>query len=115
METVFPDLDFDPLVIHLRPVMDVTDDQFYEFCRLNRDWQIERNADGDILVMPPAGGESGSRNAELITQLRTWAKRDGSGVAFDASTRFRLPNHANRSPDAAWVRKTRLQPLTPEQ
>ena len=115
MSTLLEDRDLQPMVIHLRPVVHMTDDEFFDFCRVNRDWRIERNAEGDVLIMPPAGGESGSRNAELITQLRVWAKRDSSGVAFDSSTGFRLPDTATRGPDAAWVRKTRLRTLAPEQ
>jgi len=101
--------------LRLPAVVDLRNDQFFEFCQLNRDWQIERTAEGDILIMAPAGGETGSRSAELITQLRAWAKCDKTGVAFDSSTGFELPNGATRSPDAAWVRKTRLRTLTAEQ
>ena len=65
--------------------------------------------------MTPAGGESGRRNAEVVHQLVTWAKQDGTGIVFDASAGFTLPNHAVRSPDAAWVLRARLAPLTREQ
>src|SRR5437667_8898318 len=93
-----------PLVLHLRPAIDMTDEQFYEFCRMNREVRIERAADGDLLIMAPSGGRTGDRNAEITFQLRQWAKRDGQGVTFDSSTGFRLPNGAIRAPDAAWVR-----------
>ena len=43
-----------------------------------------------------------------------WAKRDGRGVAFDSSAGFRLPNGAVRSPDAAWVQRSRLDVLDDE-
>jgi Uma2 family endonuclease len=65
--------------------------------------------------MPPTGGETGKRNAELIVQLGVWAKRDGTGSTFDSSTGFRLPNTAVRSPDASWIRQSRLEHLTPEE
>lgn len=65
--------------------------------------------------MPPAGGETGEQNAEITIQLGLWAKRDGEGTTFDSSTGFRLPNGAVRSPDAAWVRRSRLNTLSPEQ
>lgn len=85
-----------PLVVHLRPAVDMTDEQFFEFCRINRDLRIERTTDGDLVIMAPAGGRTGDRNAEITMQLRQWAKRDGQGVAFDSSTGFRLPS-ASRS------------------
>jgi Uma2 family endonuclease len=100
-----------PLIIHVQPVFDLTDDQFFEFCQINRDLRIERNAHGELIVMPPTGGATSEQKAEITMQLRAWAKRDGSGVAFDSSGGFLLPNGAVRSPDAAWMSRARLAPL----
>ncbi len=99
-------------VLHFQPVIEVSDEEFYAFCRLNRDVCIERNAQGDVIIMPPAGGETSERNAEITMQLRFWAKGDGTGASFDSSGGFRLPNGAVRSPDAAWIEHTRLNALS---
>lgn len=115
MTTMEVSVGHQPLVLHTRPVFDMSDELFFDFCQTNREWRIERNAEGEILVMPPAGGETSSRNALLTTILTTWASQDGTGVAFDSSAGFDLPNGATRSPDAAWIRTSRLTPLTPEQ
>ena len=104
-----------PLIVTLRPVLDLTDDQLFEFCQINRDLRIERSAHGELIVMPPTGGKTSEQNAEITMQLRAWSKRDGSGTTFDSSGGFLLPNTAVRSPDAAWVRKSRLAPLSAEQ
>jgi Uma2 family endonuclease len=104
-----------PLVIRLRPVLDMTDDQFFEFCQLNRDLRIERTAQGELEIMPPAGWKTGSRNMEIAVQLGLWAKQDGTGVATDSSAGFKLPNGATRSPDAAWISHARLAAATEEQ
>jgi len=104
-----------PLVLRLRPVLDLSEDQFFDLCQLNGDIRIERNAQGELLLMPPAGGGTGGRNAEITRQLGNWAKRDGTGVAFDSSTGFTLPNTATRSPDAAWVPRPRLEQLSAAQ
>ena len=104
-----------PVVLHTRPALDMDEQQFFEFCRLNEDWRIERAAEGDLEIMPPTVGETGSRNLNLALQLGAWTELDGSGVAFDSSTGFTLPNGAVRSPDIAWVRRERLADLTPEQ
>jgi Uma2 family endonuclease len=93
----------------------MTEEQFFEFCIRNANLQIERTAQGEILVMPPACGESGYRNSEITTQLANWTRLDGRGLAFDSSTGFILPSGAVRAPDAAWVRKDWLQTLTKEQ
>ena len=108
----FRSFDYLPLTVQLRPVIELTDDQFYEFAQLNRDLRIERTAQGELVIMPPTGGETGQRNVEITVQLGVWAKRDGTGITFDSSTGFRLPNGATRSPDAAWVRREHLATLS---
>jgi Uma2 family endonuclease len=96
------------VTIHLRSALNLTDEQFFRLCQLNRDLRLERTAQGDLIVMPPTGWMTGDRNGEITMQLRRWVKRDGSGVATDSSAGFKLPNGAERSPDAAWVLRSRL-------
>jgi Uma2 family endonuclease len=103
------------ITLRLSPAIEITDDEFFAFCQLNRDLRFERTAEGDIIVMAPTGGETGNRNADITAQLVTWTKRDGTGAAFDSSTGFKLPNGADRSPDGSWVRKSRLAALTHKQ
>lgn len=91
---------------------DWTEDEFFDFCRANRELRIERSAEGEIIVMSPAGGRSGYQSGDVFGQLRAWALKDGTGVAFDSSTGFRLPNGGMRAPDAAWVQLARLQELS---
>ncbi len=93
------------------PALDMDREQFFQFCQLNGDVRIERNAGGSIEVMAPAGGETGARNGFLIAALHRWTEDDGTGVAFDSSTGFELPNRAVRAPDAAWVLRSRLARL----
>lgn len=92
--------------------IELTNEQFYQLCINNRDLHIERNANGDLVIMPPMGGETGNRNGRLIQQLFNWSDSDGTGIAFDSSTGFILPNGANRSPDASWIPLTKWNALT---
>src|SRR5215471_14293484 len=78
--------------IRLAPLVQLEDDQLFDFCQLNRDLRIERDATGVLVLMAPAGGASSARNLELSRQLANWSDRDGSGVAFDSSAGFILPN-----------------------
>ncbi len=103
------------VVIHWPPLLNLVNEQFFEFCQANKELRIERTALGDCEIMAPTGGETGWRNLSLAAQLYNWAERDGSGVAFDSSTGFTLPNGAIRSPDVSWVKRTRLAVLTPKQ
>ena len=103
------------VLLRLPPDLHLTDDQFYEFCRLNRELRIERTAQGGLVIMTPAGGDTSAKNAEITIQLGLWAKRDGTGRIFDSSGGFLLPNGATRSPDASWVRNDRLAALTAEE
>ena len=100
------------LFLALPPVVRLDDDQFYELCRLNRELRIERAAGGGLSIMPPAGGDTSRRNAEIVRQLGNWTRRDGTGISFDSSCGFLLPNGAIRSPDASWVLRERLNALT---
>jgi len=103
------------LTLNLDAIVQLTDDAFYTLCRANPEIQFERTAKGELIIMPPTGGETGNRNAKLTARLELWAEADGSGLTFDSSTCFRLPNGANRSPDAAWILFARWEVLTPEQ
>ena len=104
-----------PIVLRMPPALAMDDDEFFEFCQINRDLRIERTADGEIIVMPPTGGKTGGRNFDLVVQFGIWIKRDGTGKGFDSSTGFKLPNGAERSPDASWVKLDRWEALTPSQ
>jgi Uma2 family endonuclease len=101
-----------PLTVRLLPVVNLTDDQLYEFCQINSELRIERTAEGDLLIMPPAVWETSHQNSEVNLQLGVWAKQDNTGLVSDSSGGFLLPNGAMRSPDAAWVRRSRLSGLS---
>jgi Uma2 family endonuclease len=103
-----------PLTIDLKQVH-LTDEQFYQLCVSNSELNIERNPAGGLILMPPVGGDSGSREMELGTDLSIWNRKTGLGKTFSSSTVFKLPGGGDRSPDAAWVELSRWQALTPEQ
>jgi Uma2 family endonuclease len=103
-----------PLTLKLDTV-DLSDEQFYHLCQNNRELKFERTAKGELIIMSPVGGESGNREADLIIDLGIWNRQTGLGFTFSSSTIFKLPNGADRSPDAAWIQRERWQALTPEQ
>jgi Uma2 family endonuclease len=103
------------LTVNLKSVLELTDEQFFQLCRANSDLRFERTAKGELIIMPPTGGDTGNRNGKITQQLFNWTDADGSGIAFDSSTCFKLPNGADRSPDAAWINLARWNILTEEQ
>ena len=111
------------IVLQMRPVFEMTDEQFFEFCQLNRDYRIERTANGEMVVMFPAGSETGNRNFKLSQQLANWTDENGTGIGFDSSSGFKLPNGAVReawatpirSPDAAWMTLEKWNQIPPDQ
>ena len=105
----------EPFVIKFKPLAKMTDEQFAKFCALNDDLRIERNAKGEIILMPPTHGATGNRNADITIDLGIWARGDETGRYYDSSTGFKLPNGALRSPDASWISNARLEDLTSEQ
>jgi Uma2 family endonuclease len=101
--------------LNLDSAIELTDEQFYQLCRHNPDLKFERNAHGDLIVMPPTGGETGRRNTNLIIDIGNWNRQTQLGQVFDSSTCFKLPNGADRSPDVSWIRQDRWDALTPKQ
>ena len=104
-----------PVKLVLDPEHLLTDDQYFAFCMANSNLSIERTARGEIVIVPPAGGESDNRSLELSSQLHVWAKKDGRGTAFGSSVEFILPSTAALSPDAAWVSREKIERLTKEE
>ncbi len=93
----------------------VTDEQFQQIAAVNRDLRLERTATGELIVMSPTGSETGNRNLDISGQLWLWNRQTKLGVAFNSSSGFKLPNGADRSPDASWVKLERWQTLTPKE
>ena len=104
-----------PIVLRLRPVLDLTDDQLLAICEINHETWIERTSQGELLLMPPEGGQTAAHSAEITRQLGNWAKDDGTGIFFGSSAGFRLPNGAMRSPDAAWIARSRWDQIPVEE
>ena len=93
----------------------LTDEQFWQLCQDNQELQFDRTKTGELIIMPPTGGSTGKRNASITTQLHLWNAQTNLGEVFDSNTGFKLPNGADRSPDASWVSRERWEALTPEQ
>ena len=100
-----------PLQLGLR----ITDEQFWQLCHQHQDLQFERTAEGELIIMSPTGGLTSDRNSEINLQLRLWNRHRKLGKVFDSSGGFKLPNGADRSPDAAWVKLSRWNSLTRQQ
>ncbi|MEA5502257.1 Uma2 family endonuclease [Halotia wernerae UHCC 0503] len=102
-----------PPVLKLK--IELSDDQFFQMCQKNSNYRFERTASGELLIMPPTGSDTGRRNVKITTQLDIWNSQSNLGEVFDSSTGFTLPNGAERSPDASWVKIERWNALTLEQ
>ena len=90
----------------------LSDEEFFDFCLKNPDLHIERHSNGEVVILPHAGMETGYRNSEVSAQLGHWTKIDGRGVSFDSSAEFILPSGAAFAPDASWILKSRPASLT---
>ncbi|MBE9213491.1 Uma2 family endonuclease [Plectonema cf. radiosum LEGE 06105] len=103
------------ITINFNNVVKLTDDQFYQLCQDNPDVKLERNQWGELIVMPPTGGETGNRNSELNAEFVLWNRKFLLGKVFDSSTCFKLPNGPNRSPDVSWIQLDRWNTLSEQQ
>ncbi len=109
-------LETQPLLLDVHSItLRVTHEEFEKLCQDNPEQSFELTANGELIVMPPVGGESGNSELELGGELFVWNRQARLGKIFSSSTVFVLPNGAQRSPDAAWVELSRWAALTPEQ
>ncbi|MBD2207762.1 Uma2 family endonuclease [Calothrix sp. FACHB-1219] len=104
-----------PLPSILKLKIELTDEQFFQICQKNRDYRFERSGSGELLIMAPSGSDTGRRNVKITTQLDIWNEQNHLGEVFGPSAGFKLPNGAERSPDASWVKAEPWNALTPEQ
>jgi Uma2 family endonuclease len=103
------------VTLNLDPIVRLTDEQFYQLCMANKDVSLELNAQGELIIVPPVGGESGRSEADLNFKVSLWNYQTQLGIVFSSSTIFRIPNGAKRSPDVAWIRVERWEALTEEE
>ena len=107
--------DIDNVVVLHGPLTRLTDDEFFDVCQHNPDLRLERNAEHEIVFMPPAGAESSRKSNEVLFQLTLWNRQQQLGYVFESSAGFTLPDGSIRSPDASWVPKAAYDALTEAQ
>jgi Uma2 family endonuclease len=98
-----------------KPNMIASEEDFANLCRGNPNLKFEQTRAGEIVTMPPTGGETGSRNADLVIDIGIWNRKTKLGKVFDSSTGFNLPIGSKRSPDLAWVSLDRWHALTTQE
>jgi Uma2 family endonuclease len=103
------------LPVRLRFERPMTDDELLRFCAENDVLRVEREPNGEILVMTPANSKTSKMNLRIGRLLDEWAENDGRGVCFDSSGGFTLPDGSMRNPGAAWIERARWDSLTDAQ
>ena len=103
------------LTLNLHSAIELTDERLEQICQSNRDLRFERTSNGELVVMSPAGSETGRQNMGLSGQLWLWNRQVRLGVGFDSSAGFKLPNGAIPSPDASWIKQERWDTLNASQ
>jgi Uma2 family endonuclease len=103
------------ITLNLDAISNLSRSQFRQIASDNPDMKLERNKAGNLMIMAPTGGETGSFNFDLIGQLYLWNRHSQAGKAFDSSTGFELPEGGDRSPDVAWITLAKWEALTPEE
>jgi len=104
-----------PVTLRLGWERKASDEKLLECCRANPELRCERTAEGEIVIVTPAGGESSNRSLNVASDLAVWARRDGRGEAFDSSALFMLPDGSSLPPDASWVSHKSLRRLSREE
>ncbi|NEP00304.1 MAG: Uma2 family endonuclease [Symploca sp. SIO2E9] len=102
-------------VLNLEPITILTRENFFQLCQANPDLELERSANGELIIVTPVGGESGNQEANLIIKVGVWNEQTQLGLVFSSQTVFSLPGGGDRSPDVAWVELQRWQGLSQEE
>jgi Uma2 family endonuclease len=108
-------LDYAVLPARLRFERPMTDDELFEFCVRNDTLRVERDSNGELILMSPSGLEGDNLNAEITTELTNWTRQDGRGKSFGSNGGFTLPDGSMRSPDGAWMSRERWNALAPKE
>lgn len=103
------------LPLYLPDKEEMTKEEFLRFCAANSHLRIERDENNQILIMPPVFGETGRKHVKIVSAIDIWNTETNSGVVFDSSTGFDLPDGSMRSPDASWVKREKWEKLTDKQ
>ncbi len=86
------------------------------FSKLNPNIQAELDEKGNLIIMSPTGTDSGRMSSKFHIKLGIWDYQNGEpGELFDSSTGFTLPDSSVRSPDAAWIEKSRYAALNQDE
>lgn len=93
----------------------VSPEAFWDLCVANPALRLTRTARGGLIVMAPAGSDSGSRNFDICGQLWAWNRANRLGRAFDSSAGFTLPNGYVHAPDASWIVQERWDAIPRDQ
>lgn len=101
-----------PLPLRFRPETPMSDEELMRFCAANDAVRVERDSNGELIVMTPAGGNTGKMNTDVILELGIWNRQDRRGIVFESNTGFTLPDGSMLSPDAAWVERRRWEALS---
>jgi Uma2 family endonuclease len=104
-------LNTEPLLLDVRDVkLHITPAEFDRLSRLNRNLRLELTKDGELIVMPPTGGETGRRNSNILTEVVLWNRQTQLGEVFDSSTGYDFTSLGGgiMSPDVSWIAKSRL-------
>lgn len=110
-QTLAETIDYVPTIFDFSP-MRLTDEQFESLCRNHPDLNLEMSAKGELIIVPPTLPYTGEKNADLIFEVKLWARMDKTGVVFDSSSLFTFPNGAKRSPDVSWVLREKWDNLS---
>ena len=92
-----------------------TPEEFAAFVANHPELRTELTQEGELVIMPPAFSETGSKNADVTADLVVWNRMGKTGKVFDSSSGFTLPSGARRSPDTAWIAQARWDSLTEDQ
>ncbi len=100
------------LPVRLRFEHPLSDEELLRFCAANDGLRVERDKNGELIVMTPTGTEGGGVELDVAAELRDWARQDGRGRAFGPNAGVRVPDGSVRVAAASWISWPRWNALS---
>lgn len=103
----------DTLTLKFDSIGGLTDEELLKFASENDHIVVERDSEGNIIIMSPVSSESSRQNAKILYEVMNWNNKHNKGEVYESSGGFILPDTAMRAPDVTFVLHETLRKLKP--
>lgn len=102
-----------PIELRTETWAGLSDKELLDLCQGNKHLKIERDENGNILIMAPTNFRIEYFNTNLLSLFVEWSKKTKKARITGSSGGFILPDSSMRAPDIALLLNEKYKSLTP--